>query len=191
VEIVSRDTQDKRQEQLNEYIQEMSRLLDLMCSGFKEVNRKNSTFYHFMMDLLNTYCLLNLDSSLIKTQKMQEFLQESAPKIAPLAFLNIGDFQTDIEDLFSQDTDYDPWPEVCKRRSAFEALRELFHDTQYSDLKEYLDLSSPNQDFNPEDIDYVIEYRAIPKPVSDDEIPEGIPRSHWWWWGERTEAEAA
>jgi hypothetical protein len=114
-------------------------------------------------------------------------LQESAPKIAPLAFLNIGDFQTDIEDSFSQDPDYDPWPEVCKRRSAFEALRELFHDTQYSDLKEYLDLSSSNQDFNPEDIDYIIEHKAFPEPISDDEIPQGIPRSHWWWWGEKAE----
>jgi hypothetical protein len=70
---MSKDTQDKRQEQLNEYILEMFRLLDLMISGFKEVNRKNFTFYHFMMDLLDTYCLLNLYPSLLKTQEMQIF----------------------------------------------------------------------------------------------------------------------
>jgi hypothetical protein len=93
--IMNRDIQNKEKERLNKYIQEMFRLLDLMLSGFKEVNKKNSTFYHFMIELLNTYCLLNLYPSLLETQKMQDFFQESSPKIAPLAFLNIGDFQTD------------------------------------------------------------------------------------------------
>jgi hypothetical protein len=50
-----------------------------------------------------------------------------------------------------------------------------------------LDVSNPNQDFNPEDIDYVIEYKVFPEPISEDEISAGIPRSHWWWWGEKAE----
>jgi hypothetical protein len=41
-----------------------------------------------------------------------------------------------------------------------------------------LDVSNPNQDFNPEDIDYVIEHKVFPEPISEDEIQAGIPRSH-------------
>jgi hypothetical protein len=142
------DTKEKDRIKLNQSIQEMSRLLDLMHLGFKTANRKNSTIYSFMMELFEAFCLLRQNPSLRDKQELQDFLKESAQKVAGLS-LHISNFQTDMESLFTLDPDYDPWPEACKRRSAFEALRELYQETQNSDLKEYLDPSDTNSDFNP------------------------------------------
>jgi hypothetical protein len=179
----------KAQEQLNQYIKEMSGDLDKLRSPSEKLSQKDNT-YSFMMNLLRTYCLLKLNPLLNEVKELQDFLEQSAPRVACISYPLIR-FQSDIEPLFTLDPDYDPWPEVCTRRSAIESLRELYQDTQDSDLKESLASSDPNEAFNPEDLDELIEAWAISEPVPDDEIPVGIPRSHWWWWGEKAEDNLA
>jgi hypothetical protein len=147
----------------------------------------------FMSWLFNLYVNIQANPELKETIEYQEFLQKSAAIVA-VAQSYIVHFQMGIVNFFgidSCDSPYDPWPEVCWRRSAYEAFRELYQFTQETDLKEWLDLSF--EDFDPEDIDDMIEANAYIadgvylEPIHKDDIPAGIPRSHWWWWGEKAE----
>jgi hypothetical protein len=186
---MNKDAEGKNQEQLHKYVNKMSGDLDKLCSSSDELSQKDNT-YSFMINLLRTYCLLKLNPLLNEAKELQDFLQGSAPKVACISYPLIR-FQSDIESLFTLDPDYDPWLEVCTRRSALEALRELYQDTQHTSLRESLASSDLNEAFNPEDVDELIEAWAISEPVSNDNIPAGIPRSHWWWWGEEGEDNLA
>jgi hypothetical protein len=179
----------KNQEQLHQYIDKISKELTKLCSPSESLSQRDNT-YSFMMNLLHTYCLLKLNPPLNEEKELQDFLQESAIGVACISYPLIK-FQADIEPLFTLDPDYDPWLEVCTRRSALEVLRELYQDTQHTSLRESLASSDPNEVFNPEDVDELIEAWAISEPVSNDNIPAGIPRSHWWWWGEKAEDNLA
>jgi hypothetical protein len=116
----------------------------------------------------------------------QDFLQSSVPLVARMQD-DIVRFQMRIEYQFHIDPYNDPWEAVCWMRSAFQAFLEMYQFTLGTDLQEkYIDLSF--EDFDPEDIDDVIEaYILNVTPVPEDEIPVGMPHSHWWWWGEKAE----
>jgi hypothetical protein len=151
----------------------------------------------FMNTLYDLYVDVQENPALKETAEYQKFLQESAPLVAR-AQDYIVQFKMDIEDFFridSCDSPYDPWPEVCWRRSAYEAFKELYQFTQETGLKEWLDLSF--EDFDTEYIDDMIEATAYIadgvylEPIHKEDIPAGIPRSHWWWWGEKSEDNLA
>jgi hypothetical protein len=175
------------EEDLFQSIEKMYGLLEKLRLNSKEFNSDAATDV-FMQTLLHVYLLLARNPYLHQELKLQEFLKESAPMLAGGISQDIVNFQINIENLLNQDPDYDPWEQVCYRRSAFEALRELYQDTQDEGLRRRL---KSDEDFSPEDIDFIINETAFMGIFPEDEIPVGIPRSHWWWWGEQTEAEAA
>jgi hypothetical protein len=181
---MSNNSAIESKEDLRQSLEEMFVRLDQLGLTSGAINKASVTDV-FMQKLLHVYLLLKRDPSLFEVQELQNFLRESAPRLAGGIARHITKFQMEIEDLFSQDPDYDPWEQVCYRRSAFEALRELYQDTQDPELKRCLDLS--NEDWNPEDIDFIIEQKAVPEPIAESNIPAGMPRSHWWWWGEKAE----
>jgi hypothetical protein len=146
---------------------------------------KSSLTDLFMSALLKLYLTVKLKPALEEKSEYQNFLRSSAPLVARTRHYIVR-FQMRIESLFHIDPDYDPWEAVCWMRSAYQAFLEMYQFTQDTDLKEYLDLST--EDFDPEDIDGVIEAYILHKtPVPEDEIPFGMTRSHWWWWGEKAE----
>jgi hypothetical protein len=151
---------------------------------------KSKTCFDFMRSLLDLYLNLQLHPPLQSDSNFEAFLKQSAPLIVSMSSDEIIDFKMSITKLFDDEAAseyyYDPWPEVCWRRSAFEALKELYQNTQDLTLKECFELFQ--DDFDTEDVDYLIEYKATNKtPVHESDIPPGMPRSHWWWWGERAE----
>ena len=63
---------------------------------------------------------------------------------------------------------------ICWRRSAIEAVKEMYKNTV---LKEFY------YELDTEDLDDSIEMRAYKEGyLKEDQIPKGIPATHWWWW---------
>jgi hypothetical protein len=152
-------------------------------------SRKSNLTDVFLSALLKLYLTVKLKPAFEEKSEYQNFLQSSAPLVARMRHYII-DFQMRIEGLFHTDPDYDPDEAACWMRSKFQAFLEMYQFTQDTDLREYLDLSA--EDFDPEDIDDVLEAYLRPiLPAYEAEIPVGMPRSHWWWWGAKTEAEVA
>jgi hypothetical protein len=67
----------------------------------------------------------------------------------------------------------DAWREVCTTRSSLQFAIDLYWDGQVPEqLREDL-----------EQFDYLLEQvggRDAPLPPED--VPEDVPRQHWWWW---------
>jgi hypothetical protein len=183
MERMSEDLKIRTEEDLLQSIEKMYALLEKLRLNSEEVNSDAVTDV-FMQTLLHVYLLVARNPCLRQEVKLPEFLNESAPMLAGGISQDIVNFQINIENLFSQDPDYDPWEQVCYHRSAFEALRELYQNTQDEGLQRRL---KSDEDFNPEDVDFIINERAFMGIFPEDEIPVGIPRSHWWWWGEKAE----
>lgn len=67
----------------------------------------------------------------------------------------------------------DDWLIVCRRRSALAFVGELYGGT---------DLDEWRSDIEPPDLDETLRYRCKTDGyVAPGDVPEGIPRSHWWW----------
>jgi hypothetical protein len=149
---------------------------------------KSSLTSLFLRALLKLYIIIQQNPTLKVNFAYQDFLQSSAPLVARMQD-HIIRFQMGIGNLLPNDPYYDPWPEVCWRRSAYQAFLETYQFTLGTDIQEkYIDLSM--EDFDPEDIDDWVEGYIMRDggTVDEDKVPVGIPRSHWWWWGEKTEA---
>jgi hypothetical protein len=163
----------------------MEPLHDFIETDSSDRSGKASLTKIFMSRLSDLYLALQRNPLLREAGAYKDFLQSSAPLVVKVQRYIVF-FEMEIENLFTLDPSYDPWPEVCWRRSAFEAFKEIYQFTQETDLKDYLDLST--EDFDTEDIDYLIEGYALRDGSSpQSEIPVGTPRSHWWWWGEKAE----
>jgi hypothetical protein len=177
-------TEELLKEQVDSCLQ-LLRKLDTL--EWNDNERTSSATRLFMSALLDLYLTIQREPALKEVAIYQDFLEPSAVLVARVQDYIIN-YEMSVENLFHIDPDYDPWETVCWRRSAFQAFLEVYQFTQKTKLKEYLNLS--NEDFNPEDIDYMIEGYIMRDggTVDEDEIPVGIPRSHWWWWGEKTEA---
>jgi hypothetical protein len=175
------------EELLHEQIESCMNLLHRFDEAESEDEEgKSSLTDLFMSALLKLYLTVKQEPGLEEAALFQNFLQSSVPLMARTQSYIVR-FQMRIESLFHVDPDYDPWEAVCWMRSAFQAFLEMYQFTLGTDLQEkYIDLSFA--DFDPEDIDDVIEAYILHKtPVPEDEIPVGMPRSHWWWWGEKAE----
>jgi hypothetical protein len=68
------------------------------------------------------------------------------------------------------------WAAISRRRSALQFLRDLYAGTPLED-----DLPSLAE------LDQRLRERCGGEGfLESDEIPEGMPESHWWWWCPRT-----
>jgi hypothetical protein len=174
------------EELLHEQIESCMNLLHRFDEAESEDEEgKSSLTSLFMSALLKLYLTIKLKPAFEEKSEYQNFLQSSAPLVARMRHYII-DFQMRIESLFHTDPDYDPDEAACWMRSKFQAFLEMYQFTQDTDLREYLDLSA--EDFDPEDIDDVLEAYLRPiLPAYEAEIPVGMPHSHWWWWGEKAE----
>ena len=72
------------------------------------------------------------------------------------------------------------WEKLFWRRSAIEALKELYQDTVFEQYFYQIEIDEDTE----ERLEFLSQREG---PVSEDDIPKGIPSSHWWWWGEPAE----
>lgn len=97
---------------------------------------------------------------------------------APALVRNAGGLAMFADDL--QSRVYEPgvvgdeWAGISRRRSALEFLSELYAGTELAELREK---------WEPELLAEQLQERCKSDGFIDpDDIPDGVPRSHWWWW---------
>jgi hypothetical protein len=67
----------------------------------------------------------------------------------------------------------DQWPSALERRSAVQFLIDLYRGLAPPGLLEQVDT---------EEVDWLLRHRGATEGfLRPDEIPDGIPASHWWW----------
>jgi hypothetical protein len=134
---------------------------------------QSHTIRNLMMRMLELYRHLKNDSSIRETLEFQEDFKESIPLLNwAVGSGQIFDFISDTEDILSSVFYDNEWEGVCRRRSAIEALKEMYGNTQVAQHFSELDT---------EDLDLYIKGKGEMEG-GVEKIPDGIPPSHWWWW---------
>ena len=129
----------------------------------------------FMNEILRLYLFIENQPSYKKDIKYQNFIKNSEYILRRLIY-QIVKYILQIESEFDSDFYYaEQWKNrVCWKRSAVEALKEMYKGTFLEQF--YYELDT-------EDLDDSIEMRAHKEGgLKEDQIPKGIPTSHWWWW---------
>lgn len=111
--------------------------------------------------------------SLRQSPELAAFLLETASSL-PALMPDIARFIRVTENIFYRGWDGGEWVWACKRRSGLEFLFGLYSGTSFAQYLADADLS---------DLDGLLRERGHQEGyLSTDEIPAGIPPSHWWWW---------
>jgi hypothetical protein len=107
------------------------------------------------------------------TSEVVTFLKATAPQLERIG-VGFVDFLWESRDGLLQEFLFpDQWPRACERRSAVQFLIDL-----------YRGLASPSvlQQLDTEQVDWLLRRKGkIEGLLRPDEIPDGIPASHWWW----------
>jgi hypothetical protein len=100
-------------------------------------------------------------------------LEAAAPLLERVG-IGFQDFLHDSRDGLLQEFRFaDQWPRACERRSAVQFLMDLFDGIAPPGVLEGIDT---------EEVDEKLRHRGKWEGfLRPDEIPEGIPASHWWW----------
>lgn len=104
----------------------------------------------------------------------RDFVARSAPVLSG-RILVFSTFYRESTDVLERAWEWgDEWLGVCRDWSSAQFVRELYGDK----------LEQPFHYFSEED-DYLDDLRTQGEkhgPLRPQDIPEGIPPSHWWWW---------
>lgn len=164
--------------------QDLERLLTVLrmlhpCSAnYRNIERRTGV-RAFMDGLLNLYLALKADPSIETEPQFQNYLRESADLLTRITF-GIGIFISEINQALREPFYSDEWFGICRNRSAVEALRELYQNTN---LGEHLSVEPDLSDLDTRDLDGEIRLKGEKEGFpSQEQIPAGIPSSHWWWW---------
>ena len=135
----------------------------------------------FMSRYLELYLLIKNDPDLKLDEKYRDFIAESQYLLKGLTF-ELNRYVSEIENRLRTTFYYNEWEGIiCPGRSAVEAVKEMYQGTAF---EEFYEGDNPDAlDLNTEDLDLSIEMRAHKEGyLKEDQIPKGIPTSHWWWW---------
>ena len=155
--------------------QELKHLLTLLKRILKKDNLLEASHdtRFFMNHTIDLYIALKANTFIERDPKFQDYIQRSARKLSGITF-NINYFILQIDHTLSSTFYDDEWIGVCWQRSAVEAIKEMYQNTIFEVYFEDLDT---------EDVDEGMESRGQREGyLSTEEIPLGIPTSHWWWW---------
>ena len=137
--------------------------------------RREQLTNQFMSRILELYLAIKTSStSSTLSAKYKTYIEKSEYSLRSLISELISYINATEDKLRS--TFYDKeWEEIiCRRRSAIEALKEMYESTFFAQF--YYELDT-------EDLDDSIEMRAHKEGgLKEEQIPKGIPTSHWWWW---------
>jgi len=128
----------------------------------------------FVERLYDVGLALQLDPALRERHAWRAFRDATAPQVASNAgglIRYAHALDSRLHDTFELP---DEWQRISRRRSALAFLVALYAGT---------DLDEWRGDLESDDLDEVLRYRCKTDGyVAPDDIPAGIPRSHWWWW---------
>jgi hypothetical protein len=130
----------------------------------------------FIDDVLKLYLILQCYPHLKNTHEYQKFLHESIPFILIMRS-SITQYEMDLYESLIPDEYYEAESYgVYWRRSAIQAIKEIYQDFPDPDLQYYLS----SEDFECPEIDgeMVARHYSQEPEIS---IPIGMPRTHWWW----------
>jgi hypothetical protein len=148
----------------------------------KDRSYKDNIAYRFLDDFLKLYLTLQCHPQLKETNEYYKFIQVSIPSILRMR-LSINMYQMDLcESLIPYEYYEADTYEVYWRRSAIEAVKDIYIEVPDPDLQYFLAKGSDCEDIDGE---IAAGFYAM-EPESA--IPVGIPRTHWWWWGKKAEA---
>ena len=163
---------DHRLGTLTELLAQIRRVLtDLGREGTTEHRR--DLIEDLMTGIYSLGLLLHREPLLRSSPEMLKFLRDGQSLLL-MAVPSILSYVNTTESKFYASWVYDEWTRVSIRRSAIEFLRELFRETSFAEFLAF---------FNTDDIDKMFpskEEKGGYLPVEN--IPIGIPPSHWWWW---------
>ena len=160
--------------------------LKIICSLIKEAKeakkeqtmtenwmRRQQSIERLMDKVLELYLAIKNNSSLILNSQpeFKSYLKESGYNLRGLSS-ELYRYISATEDIFNLIFDGGEWEKACWRRSAIEAVKEMYKGTSFEEFYDELDT---------EDLDDIMENRCSKEGVEKDRIPKGIPTSHWWW----------
>ena len=135
----------------------------------------------FMSRYLELYLLTRNNPDLKLDEKYRDFIEQSQHLLRGLRF-ELNRYVSEIESRLRTIFEYNEWEAIiCPRRSAVEAVKEMYRGTSF---EEFYEGENPEAlILDTEDLDDSIEMRAHKEGyLKEDQIPKGIPTSHWWWW---------
>lgn len=168
-------------EEFSNHLDSILRLLEKgkglrLHDKFTEKKIERSQLSDFLMNkIVELYLLGKIYPDYKEDPKYQDFIRNSGSTLRILTS-EIVDYIIKIEnELRESFYSVEQWKNhICWRRSAVEALKEMYKDTPLKEL--YYELDT-------EDLDDSIEMRAHKEGgLEEEQIPKGIPTSHWWWW---------
>jgi hypothetical protein len=167
-------------ESVKELFHEQLRVCMELMHTFSESKNMEHDYgiaYKFLDNFLKLYLTLQCHPQLKETNEYQEFIQKSIPSILMMS-LSIGQYQINLYESLIPDEYYEADNyEVYWRRSAIQAVKEIYQDIPDCDLQHYF-----SESFDCEDMDGEIAAGLCGIGLKNT-IPVGIPRTHWWWWG--------
>ena len=153
--------------------------LDRLDRGVEMINTRKIKTRQIMDRIFKFYLSVQLDPSLKSESQFQEYLNESANLLCGVIW-DLLSYISSIESIVKMIMEVGEWRKVCWRRSAIESLKELYKNTIFEQYFNEIDTE--------DDLDLILESKGKKEgPVSEEEIPDGVPLSHWWWWGEEPE----
>jgi hypothetical protein len=121
----------------------------------------------------DVYLMASRDPASIRTPEWTAVLKEAAGRIEAAA-LSIGRrFAEAMEGLLQTTWYSDEWNRVCRMRTGFAALRELFGPAV---------TAAVDSAMNTEDVDEMIREKGNYEGQGASSAPRGVPPAHWWWW---------
>jgi hypothetical protein len=126
----------------------------------------------FLTRLFDVGCLVQLHPELHDV--WVRFRDDTAPALVRNAG-GLAMFADDLQSRLSEpNIEGDEWIDISRRRSALEFLGELYAGTEVASLRER---------WSPELLVELLRERCkIDGFIASKDIPQGVPRSHWWWW---------
>ena len=141
----------------------------------KQLTDQFMTKYYYLYKLLRNYPDLKFDS------EYKDFIKQSEDILGYLT-TDLNRYISELEDRTGSIFYSNEWEGIiCPRRSAIEAVKEMYRGTSFErvyegDDPEILDLDT-------EELDELIEMKGEKEGyLKENQIPREIPASHWWWW---------
>lgn len=103
--------------------------------------------------------------------RLARFRQESAS--AMLAHRDRLSFQVNEALILAEDANDYEWPRLCMSRSVIQFLIDDYTGTPVPELIDRDDLAELDEEME--------RVGGRQGPLDDDQIPKGMPASHWWW----------
>jgi len=125
----------------------------------------------WMDDAFEIGTALVTSAALRSNARLLRYVEDAVPVLDVLAF-SLASYPDFVESRFSGSWEDNEWTQLCGARSEIEFFRELFREVA-PDIIEMIECR---------DLDEVIRARGHEGHLEDDEIPSGVPVSHWWWW---------